>query len=65
MEPHETKSKRARIVPLSSKTLRLLKEYMSITEDFEAEHLFLSIQTKPPHPNDVETLLADFHHPYQ
>jgi len=44
LEPHETKSKRARIVPLSSKTLRLLKEYMSITEDFEAEHLFLTFE---------------------
>ncbi|GAE24407.1 phage-related integrase/recombinase [Halalkalibacter wakoensis JCM 9140] len=44
LEPHETKSKRARIVPLSSKTLRLLKEYIGITEAFEAEHLFLTFE---------------------
>jgi integrase len=28
LEPHETNSKRAHIVPLSFKTLRLLKEYI-------------------------------------
>ncbi|MED1599660.1 tyrosine-type recombinase/integrase, partial [Alkalihalophilus marmarensis] len=44
LEPHETKTKRARLVPLSTRTIRLLKEYMTITEDFESEFLLLTYE---------------------
>lgn len=42
LEPHETKTKRARNVPVSIKTMKLLKDYMSETEDFGCETLFVS-----------------------
>lgn len=47
LESHETKTKRARIVPLSSKTIRLLKEYMNLSADFHSEYLFVTYDGKP------------------
>jgi len=42
LEAEETKTRKSRTVPLSSKSIKLLTEYMKETEDFEADHLFLT-----------------------
>jgi integrase/recombinase XerD len=42
LEPHETKTKRSRSVPISTKTIKLLEEYMRESEDFGSEFLFVS-----------------------
>jgi integrase/recombinase XerD len=47
LEPHETKTKRARIVPLSLKSIKLLEEYLVETEDFGEETLFLTYDGRP------------------
>jgi integrase/recombinase XerD len=47
LEPHETKTKRARIVPISTKTVKLLKEYMAETEEFDCDILFVTYDGRP------------------
>jgi integrase/recombinase XerD len=47
LEPHKTKTKRARIVPISTKTVKLLKEYMAETEDFGCDILFVTYDGRP------------------
>ncbi|WP_368298529.1 tyrosine-type recombinase/integrase [Cytobacillus firmus] len=47
LEPHKTKTKRARTVPISTKTVKLLKEYMAETEDFDCEILFVTYDGRP------------------
>ncbi|MFS0637295.1 tyrosine-type recombinase/integrase [Mesobacillus foraminis] len=47
LEPHETKTKRARLVPISVKTIKLLKEYIRETEDFGCETLFVTYDGRP------------------
>lgn len=47
LEPHKTKTKRARTVPISSKTVKLLKEYMAESEDFDCEILFVTYDGRP------------------
>jgi integrase/recombinase XerD len=42
LEPHKTKTKRAKIVPISTKTIKLLKEYMAETEDLGCDILFIT-----------------------
>ncbi len=42
LEAGDTKTRKARTVPLSTKTIKLLKEYMKETEDFNDEYLFLT-----------------------
>jgi integrase/recombinase XerD len=42
LEAMDTKTRKARIVPITEPTIELLKEYMEITEDFEDGHLFLT-----------------------
>jgi integrase/recombinase XerD len=42
LEAVNTKTRKARTVPLSTRTIKLLKEYMKETEDFEDEYLFLT-----------------------
>jgi integrase/recombinase XerD len=37
LEPHETKTKRSRSVPISTKTIKLLEEYMREPDDFGSE----------------------------
>lgn len=43
----ETKTRVTRTVPLSSKTIKLLNEYMVETEEFGSEYLFLSYEGEP------------------
>ncbi|WP_244933533.1 tyrosine-type recombinase/integrase [Neobacillus mesonae] len=42
LEAMGTKTRKAREVPISTKTAKLLKEYLLETEDFGDEHLFLT-----------------------
>jgi len=42
LEPHETKTKRTRSVPISTKTIKLLEEYQRESEDFGSEYLFVT-----------------------
>ena len=47
LEATETKTRRARLVPLSARTSKILKEYMKETKEFENEYLFLTYEGKP------------------
>jgi integrase/recombinase XerD len=47
LEPHKTKTKRARTGPISTKTVKLLKEYMAETEDFGCDILFVTYDGRP------------------
>ncbi len=47
LEPHKTKTKRARTVPISTKTIKLLKDYMLETEDFGCDILFVTYDGRP------------------
>lgn len=60
LEPHETKTKRTRLVPLSSKTIKLLKEYIDLTSEFEAEQLFLTFEGQPLADNTIRKTLAEW-----
>jgi integrase/recombinase XerD len=42
LEPYETKTKRSRSVPISTKTIKLLEEYMKESDDFCSEYLFVT-----------------------
>lgn len=47
LEATETKTRRARLVPLSARTSKILKEYMKETKEFENEYLFLTYEGQP------------------
>ena len=47
LEATETKTRRARLVPLSVRTIEILKEYLKETKEFENEYLFLTYEGKP------------------
>jgi integrase/recombinase XerD len=48
-----TKSGKVRIVPLSKKTIRLLKELISENEEFDSDYIFLSNHGKPLTPGTL------------
>ena len=50
LEATETKTRRARLVPLSARTIAILKEYLKETKEFESEYLFLTYEGKPLSP---------------
>jgi integrase/recombinase XerD len=60
LEPHETKMKRARTVPISDKSIRLLAEYIEETEDFAAESLFLTYDGRPISSHTFRHQLNDY-----
>jgi integrase/recombinase XerD len=60
LEAHETKTKRARFVPLSTNTVKLLKEYIEETSDFQAEMLFLTYEGKPLADNTIRKNLQEW-----
>ena len=60
LEPHETKTKRARNVPISIKTMKLLKEYMIETEDFGCETLFVTYDGRPIVSNTWRRRLTEY-----
>ncbi|UOE57286.1 tyrosine-type recombinase/integrase [Cytobacillus oceanisediminis] len=60
LEAHETKTKRARTVPISSKTVNLLREYISETEGYNNELLFLSFNGDELAANTVRRALMTY-----
>ncbi|KKK39497.1 integrase [Mesobacillus campisalis] len=60
LDPHETKTKRARNVPISSKTLKLLSEYMNETEDFGVDTLFVTYDGRPILSNTWRRRLTEY-----
>ena len=47
LEAAETKTRRARLVPISVRTIVILKEYLKETKEFESEYLFLTYEGSP------------------
>ncbi|MCM3706434.1 tyrosine-type recombinase/integrase [Cytobacillus firmus] len=47
LEATETKTRRARLIPLSARTISILKEYLKETKEFESDYLFLTYEGKP------------------
>lgn len=60
LDAHRTKTKRTRIVPLSSKTISLLKDYMEETNEFNSEYLILTYEGHPLSDNTVRTNIRDW-----
>jgi integrase/recombinase XerD len=60
LEAEDTKTRRFRTVPLSSKTIKLLKDYMKETEDFDNEHLFLTYEGKKIAPSTIRIKLTEY-----
>jgi integrase/recombinase XerD len=59
LESHETKTKRGRIVPLSTRTVKLLKEYMEETADFESEWLIVTYEGEKMADNTIRHRLRE------
>jgi integrase/recombinase XerD len=59
LEPHETKTKRARKVPLSTRTVKILKEYMDETEDFYSEWLLVTYEGEQLADNTIRYRLRE------
>jgi integrase/recombinase XerD len=59
LEAMNTKTRKAREVPISSKTAKLLKEYMVESEDFGEEILFLTYDGRPIEGNTWRTRLKE------
>ncbi len=47
LDATKTKTRRARIVPLSARTIEILREYLKETREFKSEYLFLTYEGKP------------------
>jgi integrase/recombinase XerD len=60
LEAHATKTRRARMVPISSKTAKLLDEYMKESEEFGEELLFLSYDGRPILANSWRRRLSEY-----
>jgi integrase/recombinase XerD len=60
LEPHEKKTKRARIVPLSTKTIKLLKDNMDTTATFESDVLFVTYEGDPIADNTIRKNLKEW-----
>jgi integrase/recombinase XerD len=59
LEPHETKTKRSRKVPLSTRTVKILKEYMDETEDFYSEWLLVTYEGEQLADNTIRYRLRE------
>jgi len=59
LEAHKTKTKRARTVPISIKTVKYLKEYMKETADFGSDFLFLTYDGRPIEGNTWRRRLTE------
>jgi integrase/recombinase XerD len=53
LEAEETKTRKTRTVPLSSKTIKILSEYIKETEDFEEDYLFLTYDGHQINPSTI------------
>ncbi|WP_227940104.1 tyrosine-type recombinase/integrase [Alkalihalobacillus deserti] len=58
LEADQTKTRTDRIVPISTRTVKLLKEYIEETDDFENELLFLTYDGEQIQSNTLRKLLA-------
>lgn len=62
IEAMNTKTRKAREVPLSSKTIKLLKEYISESQDFGEDLLFLTYDGREMVSNTWRTRLHEVAH---
>lgn len=53
LEATETKTRRARLVPLSARTISIIKEYLKETKEFESKYLILTYEGKPLSPDTI------------
>lgn len=60
LQAGDTKTRKARTVPLSFKTAKLLSEYMEETNIFGEDTLFLTYNGKPLNDNTVRKRLMDY-----
>lgn len=60
LEADRTKTRRARTVPISSKTTKLLAENMKESEDFGEELLFLSYDGRPILANTWRRRMSEY-----
>ncbi|WP_100404238.1 tyrosine-type recombinase/integrase [Bacillus solitudinis] len=60
LEAMGTKTRKARIVPITKPTIDLLKEYLEIIEDFDDEHLFLTYDGHEINHATVRINLRDY-----
>lgn len=60
LEAGETKTRKTRTVPLSSKTIILLAEYIKETEEFGDDHLFLTYDGHKINPSTIRIILRDY-----
>jgi integrase/recombinase XerD len=58
LEADQTKTRTDRIVPISTRTVKLMKEYIEETEHFENELLFLTYDGEQIQSNTLRKLLA-------
>ncbi|MBU8768764.1 tyrosine-type recombinase/integrase [Cytobacillus oceanisediminis] len=59
LESLNTKTKKGRTVPISTKTIKLLKEYIQITEEYKTDFLFLTYEGEPLSDNTVRKNLTE------
>lgn len=59
LESEKTKTKKGRIVPISIKTTKLLKEYIALTEGYESDFLFLTYEGELLSDNTVRKNLSE------
>ncbi|TCP30209.1 integrase/recombinase XerD [Scopulibacillus darangshiensis] len=59
LEASDTKTKKSRIVPLSARTIRVLKEYMDETEDFGSEWLLVTYEGEQMANNTIRYRLTE------
>ncbi|KEO82011.1 tyrosine-type recombinase/integrase [Tumebacillus flagellatus] len=60
LEAHETKTRRARTVPISSKTSKLLADYINESEEFGEELLFLTYDGRTVLANSWRRRLTEY-----
>jgi integrase/recombinase XerD len=60
LEAHETKTKRARSVPVSTRTIKLLADYLKETNNFYEDTLFLTYDGRPILANTWRSRLSEY-----
>jgi integrase/recombinase XerD len=60
LEAPDTKTKKARLVPLSTRTIKILKEYLEESEEFNSEVLFVTYDGLPLSDNTVRKNLQEW-----
>lgn len=60
LEALDTKTRKTRTVPISTKTIKLLNEYMKETEEFENEFLFLTYDGRQIDQSTIRIILRNY-----